>query len=74
LDAVIGGAHWKVVGRYTIMLVLLALALAPLFYLSVWAGLAALVAIYALVARLANKDLDRQHRKKVDLLRRLRKR
>ena len=53
---------------------MLALAVVPLFYFSLWTGLAALLAIYSLVARLATKDLDRQRRKTLDLARRLRKR
>jgi len=74
LDAAAGEAHWKKVDRYAVILLVLALALVPLFYFSFWAGLAALLAIYLLVARLATKDLDRQHRKTLDLAHRIRKR
>ena len=46
--------------RYNLALFLLTLAVAPLFYLSGWLSAVAAVAIYCLLARLANKDLDRQ--------------
>ena len=46
--------------RYNLVLLLLALAAIPLFYVSAWLGLTALIAIYALLTRLANKDFDRQ--------------
>ena len=46
--------------RYNLALFLLTLAVAPLFYLSVWLSVVAAVAIYGLLARLANRDLDRQ--------------
>ncbi|HEY6661865.1 MAG TPA: hypothetical protein VIZ66_02980 [Sphingomicrobium sp.] len=59
--------------RYTALLLLLALAVIPLFYASVWLGVPALIAIYALVARLAGRDLDRRQRNKVSLRRRRRK-
>ncbi len=49
--------------RYNVALVLIMLAVVPLFYISVWLGVAAAVAIYGLIARLANQDLDRQYRK-----------
>jgi hypothetical protein len=45
--------------RYNLALLLLALVAIPLFYLSGWLGLTALMAIYALLTRLANKDFDR---------------
>jgi hypothetical protein len=48
------------VDRYNLALFLLTLAVAPLFYLSGWLSVVAAVAIYCLVARLANRDLDRQ--------------
>ncbi|MFL6729102.1 MAG: hypothetical protein ACJ8D6_03845 [Sphingomicrobium sp.] len=60
--------------RYKLLLLLLALTVVPLFYLSVWLGLAALVPMYALVARLASKDLDRRQLNKRNPLRHLRKR
>ena len=37
----------------------LTLAVIPLFYVSGWLGVVALIAIYSLVTRLANKDFDR---------------
>ena len=60
--------------RYAVMLVLLALAVAPLFYFNVWAGAAVLVLTYAVATKVANKALDRRHRTKLDLPRRPRKR
>lgn len=46
--------------RYNLALLMLALVVVPLFYLSSWLGTLAVVAIYCLIARLAGKDLDRQ--------------
>ena len=46
--------------RYNLALFLLTLVVAPLFYLSGWLSVVAAIAIYSLVARLANRDLDRQ--------------
>ena len=46
--------------RYNLALFLLTLGVAPLFYLSGWLSVVAAVAIYCLLARLANRDLDRQ--------------
>jgi len=46
--------------RYNLSLLLLALAVMPLFYVSGWLSVAALVALYGLITRLANKDFDRQ--------------
>jgi len=43
---------------YRLALVLLSVAVVPLFYLSFGMGLAAAIAAYALIARLANRDLD----------------
>lgn len=48
------------VDRYKSALFLISIGAIPLFYVSIWLGLAALIAIYSLVARFANKDLDRQ--------------
>jgi len=45
--------------RYNLALLFLVLAAIPLFYVSGWLGLSALMAIYALLTRLANKDFDR---------------
>jgi len=61
--------------RYNLSLVLLTLAVVPLFYVSGWLSLVALIAIYGLVTRLANKDFERQSarssRLHPDVLRRL---
>jgi len=46
--------------RYNLALLLLALAAIPLFCINGWLGLTALMAIYALLTRLANKDFERQ--------------
>jgi hypothetical protein len=57
-----GAARWpsgRIVNRYNLALLFLALAAIPLFYVSGWLGLTALMAIYALLTRLANKDFDR---------------
>lgn len=51
--------------RYNLALVLMIVAVAPAFYISVWLGLVATLAIYGLTARLANRHLDRQFRKHV---------
>jgi hypothetical protein len=51
--------------RYKLALLLLTIAFVPLFYVSVWMGLAALICAYALAARLANKDFDRQSQKRI---------
>ena len=51
--------------RYNLALVLLIFAVGPVFYISIWLGLGAALAIYGLTARLANRDLDRQFRKQV---------
>lgn len=48
------------VDRYKLALFLISINAIPLFYISTWLGLAALIAIYSLAARFANKDLDRQ--------------
>lgn len=45
--------------RYNLALLFLVLAAIPLFYVSGWLGLTALMAIYALLTRPANKDFDR---------------
>jgi len=51
------------VNRYNFALLVLALAVVPLFYVSGWLGVLAAIAIYCLVARLANNDLDRRSRR-----------
>ena len=53
------------VDRYKLALILLTIAIVPLFYVSVWMGLATLVAAYTLTAKLANKDFDRQTKKRI---------
>jgi len=60
--------------RYKLALISLTLAAVPLFYVSVWLGVAAVIAIYGLTARLANRDFDRRHGKQMAPLRHLRKR
>jgi hypothetical protein len=55
----------KPVDRYKLALLLLTLAVVPLFYLNIWLGMAALVAAYALIARFANRHFDNQSRKSV---------
>lgn len=60
LDQLANRAHGTTLDRYKLLLLLLAIALIPLFYVNLWLGLAAAAAIYGLVARLATKDLDRQ--------------
>lgn len=61
--------------RYNLSLLLLTLAVMPLFYVSGWLSVAALIAIYGLVTRLANKDFDRRSARSIrlhpDVLRRL---
>lgn len=51
--------YGRIVNRYNLALLLLTLAVIPLFYVSGWLGVVALIAIYSLVTRLANKDFDR---------------
>lgn len=46
--------------RYNLALLLLTLAVGPVFFVSGWLSALAIIAIYCLVARLANRDLDRQ--------------
>jgi hypothetical protein len=41
------------------MLLVLAVAIVPLFYVSVWLGLTAAIVAYVLSAKLANRDMDR---------------
>jgi len=41
------------------MLLVLALAIVPLFYANVWVGLTAAIVAYVLSAKLANRDMDR---------------
>ena len=51
--------------RYGVALLLLALAVVPLAYVSIWLGVAAGIAVYALLARLAAKSLERKsHRRR----------
>ena len=60
LDVARHHAHWPHVDRYNLALLFLALAVIPLFLVSIWLGVGAMVGVYALIARLANKDLDRK--------------
>jgi hypothetical protein len=56
-------ARWcpgQTVNRYNLALLLLTLGVMPLFYVNSWLGIVAVIAIYGLVARLANKDFDRK--------------
>ena len=48
-------------------LLLLTIAIGPLFYISVWIGLTALLAAYALTAKLANNDFARQIEKRTEV-------
>ena len=74
LDAAGLRAHGRSVDRYKLALLLLTFAVIPLFYISTWLGVAAVIAIYSLIARLANKDFDRRFRTHSSPLRHLRKR
>lgn len=65
LDAARHEVHGSWVDRYKLALLMLALAAIPLFYLNIWLGLAATVAIYGLLVRLANRAFDRQSRKAI---------
>ena len=51
--------------RYNLALVMMIFAVGPVFYISIWLGVVAALAIYGLTARLANRDLDRQFRKHI---------
>ena len=53
-----------IMDRYKPALLLLTIAIVPLFYISMWIGLTALLAAYALTAKLANNDFDRQSRRR----------
>ena len=41
------------------MLLLLVVAIVPLFYVNVWLGLTTAIVAYVLSAKLANRDMDR---------------
>jgi hypothetical protein len=41
------------------MLLLLVVAIVPLFYVNVWLGLTSAIVAYVLSAKLANRDMDR---------------
>ena len=41
------------------MLLLLVVAIVPLFYVNVWLGLTSAIFAYVLSAKLANRDMDR---------------
>ena len=55
--------------RNNLALVLMIFAVGPVFCISFWLGVAAVLAIYGLTARLANRDLDRQFRKHINPVR-----
>jgi len=55
-----------IMDRFKLALLLLTIAIVPLFYVSVWMGLAALIAGYAVAARLANQHFDRQSEKRAN--------
>jgi hypothetical protein len=63
MDAAEHRAHSLTVDRYNLALLLLTFAAIPLFYVSAWLGVAAVIAIYCLIARLANRDFNRRFRK-----------
>jgi hypothetical protein len=74
LDAAGHWAHGRRVDWFKLVLLLLVLGIIPLFYVSTWLGVAAVIAIYGLIARLANKDFDRRFGTHRSPLRHLRKR
>jgi hypothetical protein len=53
----------RIVDRYKLALLMLTITVIPLLYIRIWLGLVAVIALYALIARLANKDFDRQFQK-----------
>jgi hypothetical protein len=66
--------YGRTVNRYNLALLLLTLGVVPLFYISGWLSVVAAIAIYSLLARLANNDLDRRcgrGRSRVEVPRRL---
>lgn len=73
LDVVRHEVHGSWVDRYKLALLMLALAAIPLFYVNIWLGLAATIAIYGLLVRLANRAFDRQSRKAISPVSRRRK-
>jgi len=74
VDLVTHEVHGSGVDRYKLALFVLALAAIPLFYVSIWLGLAATLAIYGLLVRFANKAFDRQSQKTISAVIRGRKR
>jgi hypothetical protein len=46
--------------RYGVALILSLLAIVPIAYVSIWLSVVAGIVLYALLARLAAKDLDRK--------------
>jgi len=48
---------------YKLAIVSLIVVLIPLFYVSVWLGVAACFVVYGLLAWFANSDFDKRHRK-----------
>jgi hypothetical protein len=73
LDVARHEVHGSWVDCYKLALLMLALAAIPLFYLNIWLGLAATIAIYGLLVRLANRAFDRQARKTISPVSRRRK-
>jgi len=65
LDVVRHEVHGSWMDRYKLALLVLALAAIPLFYVNIWLGLTATIAIYGLLVRLANRAFDRQPRKTI---------
>ena len=49
--------------RSNLVLGLFVLAIGPLIYVNLWFGAVACVPLYGLIARLADRDLDRRRRK-----------
>jgi len=54
----------KAMDRYGVALLLLSLAVLPLGFISIWLSVAAGVILYALLARLAGRDLDCQSQRR----------
>ncbi len=53
--------------RYNVALLIVTLALIPLFYVSGWLDAIALITIYIFLTRLANSDFDRLSRSRSTL-------
>lgn len=50
--------------RFGVALLMFFLAIVPLAYVSIWLSVAAGIAVYALLARLAGKDLNRKSQRR----------